>query len=431
MRVLWLCNIMLPAYAKAHGLEHSVREGWLSGCFNRITKAALDDREITLGVCFPYDGQEMPDGEVIDGVSFYGFHADLNHPEVYDGIVENRFHAILDAFNPDVLHIFGTEFPHCLAMLRAFGNPNKALVGIQGVCGRIAEEYMAGIPEEVQKSATLRDKIKEDTLIMQQEKYRIRGGHEREALLLTGNVTGRTLFDKTEVSKINPQAHYYPLNETMRSSFYDGKWEEKNAVPHSIFLSQGDYPLKGFHFVLQAMPKILEKYPDAHLYVSGNNIIGRGQSKYPYFLRASAYGKYIKSLISAGKLKKHVTMVGMLDEEAMKQQFLRSSLYLCASVVENSPNSLGEAMLLGMPIVTAEVGGIPSLATSGKECLFFDKGDPEKLAEAVCQMWDEPVIAGVYGDNARKRALLTHDADTNYNRLLEIYRDIASKETKM
>ena len=57
------------------------------------------------------------------------------------------------------------------------------------------------------------------------------------------------------------------------------------------------------------MPEILEKYPDAHLYVSGNNIIGRGQSKYPYFLRASAYGKYIKSLISAGKLKKHVTMV--------------------------------------------------------------------------------------------------------------------------
>ena len=42
-------------------------------------------------------------------------------------------------------------------------------------------------------------------------------------------------------------------------------------------------------------------------------------------------------------------------------------------------------------------------------------------------MWDEPVIAAVYGDNARKHAALTHDADANYARLLEIYSDIVSR----
>ena len=428
MKVLWVCNIMLPAYAKAHDLTFSVREGWLSGCFNRMTKSPEAEREIMLGVCFPAQGEITTSSEEIDGVTYYGFVEDLNHPEKYDGTVENRFHEILDDFKPDIVHIFGTEFPHTVAMLRAFGNPGRALVGIQGLCGRIAEEYMACIPEEVQRAATFRDRLKEDSLLQQQEKYRVRGEHEREAILLTGNITGRTAFDKEETGKINPQAHYFAMNETMRPAFYDGKWEDKNAEPHSILMSQGDYPLKGFHFMLEAMPKILEKYPDAHLYVAGNNIIGKGQSKYPYFLRASAYGKYLKKLISANKLKKKVTMVGMLSEEQMKEKMLGTSLFVCPSIIENSPNSVAEAMLLGMPIVAARVGGIPSMIQDKKECSFFEGGNSEQLAEAVIQMWDEPVISAVYGDNAQKHARISHDPDTNYKRLIEIYDEINGKE---
>ncbi len=425
MRVLWLCNIMLPAYAKAHGIEHSVREGWLTGCLNRIQQAK--DDKITLAICFPMDGHELPFKEEIEGITYYGFSEDLNHPEIYNGAIENRFHNILDDYNPDVVHIFGTEFPHSLAMLRAFGNPDRVLLGIQGLCGAIASEYMADIPEEVQKSATFRDRIKEDSLLQQVEKYRVRAEHEREAIILTGNITGRTAFDREETAKINPDAKYYAMNETMRPCFYIDRWEEKNVEPHSIFLSQGDYPLKGFHFVLQAMPKILDKYPDAHLYVAGNNIIGKGKSKYPYFVRASAYSKYIKSLISKNKLKKKITMVGMLSDEEMKERFLKTSIFVCPSVVENSPNSLGEAMLLGVPVVAAEVGGIPSMVTSGKEGLLFEKGNVDMLASQILQMWDEPVISAVYGDNASKRAKVTHDADANYKRLIEIYTDIVSR----
>jgi glycosyltransferase involved in cell wall biosynthesis len=419
---------MLPAYAKAHDLPFSVREGWLTGCLNRMIKTKKADRTIELGVCFPAEGEIASSKEVISGVTYYGFSENLEHPEIYDGSIENRFHAILEDFNPDIVHIFGTEFPHCLAMLRAFGNPDRTLLGIQGLCGRIAEEYMADIPLEVQTSATFRDKLKEDSLLQQQEKFRIRGEHERESILLAGNITGRTDFDKEETSKINPNARYFKMNETMRPTFYKGKWEEKKATPHSIFMSQGDYPLKGFHFMLMAMPAILEKYPDAHLYVAGNNIIGRGKSKYPYFLRASAYSKYIKSLISLNKLKKKVTMVGMLDEEGMKSQLLSSSVYVCPSVLENSSNTLAEAMLLGVPCVAAKVGGLPSVMQENKDGIFFERGNVDKLAESILEIWDEPVISGVYSDNARSHARISHDPDKNYQRLLEIYSRIYAGE---
>ncbi len=415
---------MLPAYAKAHDLPFSVREGWLTGCLERIKNQSGDDKKIELGICFPARGEIASSSEVIDGITYYGFSEDLDHPEIYDGTVENRFHVILDDFKPDVLHLFGAEFPHSLAMLRAFGNSARSLLGIQGLCCKIAEEYMAELPLEVQQSTTFRDRLKNDSILQQQEKYKVRAEHEREAIMLTGNITGRTKFDKTVTGQINPEAKYFHMNETMRPVFYEGKWDSAGAEPHSIFLSQGDYPLKGFHFMIQAMPKLLEKYPDAHLYVAGNNIIGKGDSKYPYFMRASAYGKYLKSLLFKNKLKKKVTMLGTLTEDEMKDRFLKSSVFVCPSIVENSPNSMCEAMLLGMPVVAANVGGIPSLIQANKEGVIFERADVESLSEGILQIWDEPVIAGVFGDNARKRALVAHDPDTNYNRLLEIYREI-------
>ena len=38
MRVLWVCNIMLPVIAQALSQEYSVREGWLSGILGRYPR---------------------------------------------------------------------------------------------------------------------------------------------------------------------------------------------------------------------------------------------------------------------------------------------------------------------------------------------------------------------------------------------------------
>ena len=451
MRVLWLCNIMLPAYARAKGLSFSPREGWLSGSFERIRKE-LDnnnDNKITLAVAFPMGGDtaegelEAGSGENIEGVTFYSFRENLDTPEVYDSSLEKQFKAILKDFQPDIVHIFGTEFPHSLAMVRAFNRPERTLVGIQGLCGAIADKYMADLPEWVQNDVTFRDRLKHDSIKEQQQKYYKRAANEEEIIKGAGHITGRTAFDRQETHRINPDAEYHHMNETMRSDFYEGSWSESGCRPHTIFLSQGDYPLKGFHYVLEALPEILAKYPDTHVYVAGNSIIGKidrrqvtipdddktaiAGSKYPLFMRISAYGKYLRKLIADNRLKKHVTILGKLSALQMKEQYLKCNLFICPSAVENSPNSLGEAMLLGVPVVAAKTGGIPSMLENNREGLLVEPGNVSELSKAVIDMWDEPVIAGVYGDNARKRARITHDADSNFERLIEIYEDIYSK----
>lgn len=431
MRVLWLCNIMLPAIGESLGLPYSNKEGWLTGAYERINAAYGKEegaRTVTaLGVCFPTE-KIIPErmGEKgsfqLGATCCYAFEEKLAAPEIYDAGLEERFAEILADFQPDMVHIFGTEFPHTLAMVRAYGRPERTLIGLQGICAACADAYMADIPEYVQNRVTLRDYIKKDDIRRQQEKFRIRGKHEREAVRSVGHITGRTAFDREETMKINKSVRYHPMNETMRASFYTGEWRAENAVPYSIFLSQGDYPLKGFHYMLHAMPRIMSRYPEACLYVAGNSIISNRTIKDK--LKLSSYGKYLLELIAEYRLEEKVVMTGRLSGEAMKRQYLKSSVFVCPSAVENSPNSLGEAMLLGVPAVAADTGGISSMLEDKREGLLYEAGNVCALADAVIAVWDEPEKALKRAKEARRRAIETHDADRNYERLLGIYREI-------
>lgn len=121
MRVLWVCNIMLPVIAQALSQEYSVREGWLSGILGRyletengaeLSTADVTDSAaspggrqqgaetaaaLTLGIAFPVApgreelSQRLQLGSYKKEVACYGFAEDLEHPEHYDSAMEARF----------------------------------------------------------------------------------------------------------------------------------------------------------------------------------------------------------------------------------------------------------------------------------------------------------------------------------------------------
>ena len=200
------------------------------------------------------------------------------------------------------------------------------------------------------------------------------------------------------------------MNETMRAPFYSGSWKAQKCEPYSIFLSQGDYPLKGFHYVLQAMPEILKSYPQACVYVAGNSVIEYQSLKDK--IKISSYGKYLLELIRNLKLEGHVKILGRLTAEEMKQQFMKSSVFVCPSSLENSPNSMGEAMLLGVPVVAADTGGIPSMLEHEKEGLLYAPGNVNQLAVCIMRVWNEPEQTALRAEAAKTRALKAHDGNT-------------------
>ena len=437
MRVLWLCNIMLPVIAMHLGKEVNNKEGWLSGTYDRLKKSGfrtLDGERIELGVCFPVASANDEMRFSLPNLEVFGFYEDIAHPENYDVALEGRLKKIIDKFNPDLVHCFGTEYPHTLAMTKAFNKPDKILVGIQGLCYKYAEVYMANLPLGVQKSKTFRDILKKDSLVEQEQKFIKRGLYEKEALKNVSHVTGRTKWDYDSVGEVKAISRekendgtiwYHFMNETLRNNFYSGNWEYDKCTPYSIFISQGDYPIKGLHFMFQAMPKILEKYPDTTIYVSGNNVTKTAALKEK--IKISAYGKYLKQLMKINKLQSKVHFLGKLNAEEMKQRFLQSHLYVCPSAIENSPNSLGEAMILGVPSIASNTGGIASIFTDKKDGFLFEMGNCDALAECVIRMFDETEKAKEFSKNAKEHAGKTHNPDANFERLLEIYQEIVCK----
>lgn len=478
IRVLWLTNIMLPVYARRHGLVWSDREGWLTGSFDRIVAAARDrvegwntDQEIppiSLGIAFPaeepYCWVRGTEPETIEGVAFYGFSEDLRRPEIYDHTLENKLLSIADDFRPDVIHCYGTEFPHSLAMARVCRRPETILVSLQGIAYIYAKKFMGALPENVAGSVTFRDIVRKDSLRQQQQKMEERGYHEKELLKRVFHVAGRTGFDREAALSVNPDLTYHFLGETMRSVFYRRiERGEMMIRHHSIFVTQGDVPYKGFHLMLEAMSVLIRTFPDAQLFVAGNSVTGtpdrssitvedeqaqRGSSpagrrqgntedeetgpswisirinEFKNRIKTGAYGKYLQTRIEELSLEKHITILGPLSAAQVREQLLKCETFVCPSYIENSPNSLAEAMLLGRPCVAADVGGISDMAGDGKEVLLFPEGNANALAAAVTRLWTDSRLERELGEAARDRAFTQHDPDANYKTLIGIYEEM-------
>ncbi|EPB8151627.1 glycosyltransferase family 4 protein [Clostridium perfringens] len=422
MKIVWLTNIILPDMAMKLSKSYSNGGGWLIGLLNDLKK----NENIELIVCSPLVEEKEIIKFDIEGVRYYGFPKDKINPTQYDVSVEETLKMILEIEKPDIVHIFGTEFPHTLSMVRAFNKPDKTIINIQGLTSVIAKHYLNGIPYSFQKKYTFRDFIRRDNLLRQKCKFEKRGKYEIEAIKNVDNVIGRTNWDKACIQEINNKISYYFCNETLRDEFYKHKWSINECEKYSIFVSQGSYPVKGLHFILEAMPKLIKKFPKVHLYIAGDNIVGN--NSLIDNLKLSSYASYIKFLINKYKLSDYITFLGNLDEKEMCLRFLKTHVFVSSSIIENSPNSLGEAMILGVPCIASYVGGVPDMITHNIEGFLYQVDAPYMLAYYISKIFEDNKKTIELSKNAILRAELTHDKEKNSKRILEIYNQIFSKE---
>lgn len=105
-------------------------------------------------------------------------------------------------------------------------------------------------------------------------------------------------------------------------------WAPEHCEPHSIFVSQGDYPLKGLHYLPESIARDPQEIPRcAGVWMAGNDLTAYHTLKQK--LKISAYGQYLRDLIREGQLEDCVHFTGKLTEQQMRERFLRSHLFLC------------------------------------------------------------------------------------------------------
>lgn len=419
-KILWLVSVTLPEAAVAVGLPAGqVGGGWLSGML-----AALP-AELPLTVVSVDARTKTARSGKTDGVRY------LVVPDV------SGFGAILARLQPDLVHIWGTEYTAALAMQQEAARQNlPVLVGIQGVMCDCAEHLCDDVPPQYRHSNWIQrgiDRVVPGGLLDKMQ-ANFDALAQSEARLLAGarHVTGRTGFDRRAVARLAPDARYYPCNETLRPVFWQsaGSWRAREYGQGPVLLlSQGNYPLKNLHTLLKAMPAVLREWPGAVLRIAGWPPLDKGKLLRPVIDAMFPYQTWCKKLIARGKLEGHVQYTGPLQAAQMRQAYLDADLFLLTSYSENSPNSLGEAMLLGMPCVAAAVGGVPDVTAGGAAAVLYGPaGDADALAEAICRTLALSDHGTALGRKAADLARQAHDPAANAARMLEIYRQVLAAE---
>ena len=411
MKVLWITNILFPEaesqLVTTGGLKSS--GGWMLGAADALVKRG--DVSLYVASVSPLVDSlvKLRGKDIVYYIIPFG-KGNLRENSEY----QDYWKIINSEICPDLVHIHGTEYSHGHAYMKACGSDN-VVISIQGLKSACADYYHYGISKkDIVKNITLRDLLR-GTIFKRQKDFRRSSVYEMDMLRMAKHVIGRTKWDRTRTWAINPEANYYFCNETLRSEFYDGSsWVYDKCRKHSIFLSQAGYPLKGLHQVLKAMPLILRNYPDAVIRVAGNDIISTDSLVQK--LKLTGYGKYISTLIKKYKLSDHIQFIGNLDAEQMKNEYLDSNVFICPSSLENSPNSLGEAQILGVPCVSSYVGGAVDMMKGNEDNLYRFE-DTEMLAYTICK---------VFADEGRQVdmrdvGLRRHDPEANSEQLSNIY----------
>ncbi|MGD9930764.1 MAG: glycosyltransferase family 4 protein [Mangrovibacterium sp.] len=417
MRVLWITNSPFPEATSGEKPKSPVK-GWVYAAANGLIEKYKD---LSLAVVSTYNGNETKEIKTDDRINHYlipkKVRTDVNNS------TNNRIWIQLkDQFNPDLIHIHGSEYPHSYSYVRACG-AEKVVVSIQGLVS-VYEKYYYGNIEKLDllKSITLRDLVRFDTTFTQHKNMMIRGGYEKLLLQTVNHIIGRTSWDKVHTWAINPNANYHFCNETLRPSFYTNTWSIDNCEKHSIFISQGHYPIKGFHQLINAMPIVLRHYPHTKVYVAGTNYFsGRG-------IRLTGFGKYINSLIKKYKLDGHFIFTGALSEEGMCQRFINSHLFISPSAIENSPNSVGEAQLLGVPCIASNVGGTSDMIDHDTTGLLYRFEESEMLSGNICRIFSDDNLALRLSAQGKIAAAKRHNKEQNAAALRQIYEEIIAKK---
>ncbi|WP_053983019.1 glycosyltransferase family 4 protein [Niameybacter massiliensis] len=416
MKVIWMINIPLPEASLLMNESPLPIGGWLINASQDLAAKAGCD----LHIIFPQKG--IKETLKLEGslIKYYAISL-VNTKKMIDN--NSQLDEIVADINPDIIHIYGTEMNHSLAMINVANKRNiNTVISIQGLVSIYEKHMYANLPNRVIFGNTIRNILNRDSVRQLRKKFIYRGKNEIKALKGTENIIGRTSWDRACTSQINPMARYHFCNETLRESFYQYEWKYNQIEEFSIFLSQADYPIKGLHYVIEAMCYVVKQFPQTKLYISGKNITKADTLKDKLLM--TAYGKYISKLIKNYKLENNITFLGYLDEKEMCERYLKSNLFICPSSIENSPNSLGEAMILGVPCIASNVGGVMDMMQHKEEGFIYQGDAPYMLAYYICEVFKDKDMQVRISEKAKKHARDTHNKTKNTNRLIEIYTEI-------
>jgi len=415
MKVLWVTHGIMPIMLQAMGKPAGIGGGWL----DEPARLLAEDPEIELSIVSPWTGKDILH-KSLPGIEYYLV------PETYMDRMKNpgKKHRayckdLLGKIDPDIIHLHGSEFAGALSFIEQSNKPK--LSSIQGLISKINADYFyGGIPMPSWFGCFMPWNIRRYLpMKLQHARNKWRAKSEIRQMQQMDAVVGCTRWDYTYSKMMNPDVGYYKVDYAIRKEFSQDCWDLEKCDKHTIMISSMAVPLKGMHKAIEALALLRKKYPDAKLRVVGHNVLAKKRKiGYPYYLYRKAKKLGVLDAIEA---------LGPQDVHGMVNTLKASHTFVLSSFIENGPNSMMEAMYLGVPCVCSYVGGAMQFAQEGKEALFYRFEETEILAYEIDRIWQNDELALSLSKNAAERAKQFETFEQVYLRYKEIYADMQER----
>lgn len=329
---------------------------------------------------------------------------------------EKEFQNLLNVVktvNPDIIHIHGTE--DNFGLIQKYVS-QPVVVSIQGILNPCCEKFFSGISKTIaQRNEPLRSRITFATQIKNYRMFKFMANRELDILKISKHIIGRTNWDRRVTSILSQNGKYHHVDELMRKEFYNQTWKKdiRSSEELQIITTASNNIYKGLETIVKTA---------AILHHSTNQKFSWhivGLSEHDAIVKMTV--RWLKTNLEVLK----ITLHGRLSSKDFIPLMLKSDVYCQASHIENSPNSLCEAMCLGMPIVATFAGGTESILKNNKEGTLIQDGDPYSMAGALLEIKSNPVKTIEMARNARERALTRHDYKKVVKELLNVYTEIS------
>lgn len=411
MRILWFTNT--PSNASEEFNFKSFRGGWISS----LEKLIRDTKKYQLAVCFYYEGDTFKK-LTKEGVVYFGVplkpgnsfnRIKTRHRALLIDENSNILDKVIDDFRPDLIHVFGTESGYGKSLMQ---RTEKILFNIQGLMNPIADSYFPpGFNKfKILAKSNIVSVLRGLSYFHDYRYVRKRARREKIVMRHYKYYIGRTEWDRNYVKLVNPDAQYFHCEEMLRKDFFENEWKQPTelngdneiVIGTTIFAS----PYKGLDLIYKVM-----------------NLMNNNNIKWKIFgiNEENVLNKIFKKGFIDEKMIQNIQFYGPINAEELIKQLLNCHFFVHPSYIDNSSNSVCEAMMLGMPVLASFVGGIKTLVNHGETGFLFNPYDKYDLAGLLVNLIDNYEKAKSAGSKARQTALKRHSPETIQSDLEQIY----------
>ncbi len=406
IKILWFTNT--PSLSENKTSKHVVGGGWIMSLEAAIKKYI---ENVALYVVFE-GGKE--DTFIYEGTTYFSVNKARTNvfqrkfllskkERKNDAYQIPKFLKIIEEVKPDVIHVHGSEknFGLVASYVRI-----PVVMSIQGLLTVYRYKYFSGIYED-----NLKKKSIPRFVYNQYVSYCIRSKRELKMIESIKYFFGRTFWDRNIVKLISPQSKYYLINRIIRDKFYTVNWKcsRNESEPIILVSTMRDNIYKGFETILFTARILKERGIDFYWKIAGI-------SKDNFLI------KMFKD--DFRKVQANIKLLGKLNEEELSKLLCNSDVYIQASRIENSPNGLAEAMLIGMPCVASFVGGTGTYISHYKDGILVQDGDAWIMAGVIKELIDNKELAFQLARNAKNTAKKRNNSKDVALQIFSAYLDI-------